>query len=95
MEKTLFASRLKDLRGNVPQATFAAQIGAKQTTYSSWERGKKEPPLKVLAEISRQFGVTTDWLLGLPERGRSADGAADALKVAALKGAIQAILDKF
>ncbi len=94
MGKTLLSSRLKDLRGNTPQATFAAQIGAKQTTYSSWERGKKEPPLGVLVEISRQFGVTTDWLLGLPDKVKSS-GDTDALKVAALKGAIQAILDKF
>lgn len=47
------------------QGNFAREVEAKQTTYSSWERGIKEPGLDMLIQISRQFGVSTDWLLGL------------------------------
>lgn len=66
MKKT-FSSRLRTLRGEASQAEFAAKIGTKQTTYSSWERGIKEPSLEVTAEISRLFGVSVDWLLGLTD----------------------------
>ena len=87
--------RLKELRGDESQTKFAAKLGLPQQTYYRYESGKSEPPLSLLKDVSLKFGVSANWLLGLPERGKSGDGAADALKVAALKGAIQAILDKF
>lgn len=65
--ETRLGERLKQIRGSVSQVDFSAQIGLKQTTYSGYETGKKEPPLGVLAGIARKFGVTTDWLLGLSD----------------------------
>ena len=86
--------RLKELRGEESQAKFAARLGLPQQTYYRYESGKSEPPLSLLRNISLKFGVSADWLLGLPEKSQTS-GETDALKVAALKGAIQAILDKF
>lgn len=65
--KNTFSNRLKKLRGKLSQSDFAAKIGTKQTTYSSWERGNKEPSLEVVSQISTLFGVTTDYLLGLTD----------------------------
>ena len=75
----IFVSRLRELRGATSQAEFAEKIGTKQTTYSSWERGLKEPGIQILVSISRQFGVSTDWLLGLTDDrgGVSPSDAAD------------------
>ena len=65
--KNNFSTRLRILREDYTQAEFACKIGAKQTTYSSWERGIKEPSLDMVLQISRQMGVTTDYLLGLSD----------------------------
>jgi transcriptional regulator with XRE-family HTH domain len=47
------------------QSDFAAKIGIKQTSYSSWERGIKDPSAQTVALIASTFGVSSDWLLGL------------------------------
>lgn len=62
-----FVERLKELRGSLSQSEFANKIGTKQTTYSSWERGIKEPGISSIISISNTFGVSTDWLLGLSD----------------------------
>lgn len=79
MKKSL-SSRLRTLRGEQSQSEFAAKLATKQTTYSSWERGIKEPSLEIVSEISLQFGVSADYLLGLtddptPASQRHAAGA--------------------
>ena len=51
------------------QSDFANKIGVKQTSYSSWERGVKDPAASTIATIASTFGVSSDWLLGLSEAG--------------------------
>ena len=65
--ETHLAEGLKQIRGSTSQAKFALQIGVKQTTYSSWETGRKEPSLSTLAGIAKHFNVSVDWLLGLDD----------------------------
>ena len=65
--ETRLPEALKQIRGSLSQAKFAAQFGVKQTTYCNWEKGYKEPSLGTLAGIAKHFGVTTDWLLGLTD----------------------------
>ena len=74
MASTL-ALRLRELRGNASQSDFANKIGVKQTSYSSWERGVKDPAAQTVAQISSTFGVSADWLLGLTD---SREGRCDA-----------------
>ena len=62
-----FVTRLKELRGSMSQDEFASIIGAKQTSYSSWERGIKEPSISNLLKIASTLGVSSDWLLGLSD----------------------------
>ena len=70
--KASLASRLRELRGVQSQTEFSAKIGVKQTSYSSWERGVKDPAAQTLAKIASTFGVSADWLLGLSdERGQA------------------------
>ena len=70
--KNILADRLRELRGSMSQSDFALKIGVKQTSYSSWERGVKDPAAQTLAQIASTFGVSADWLLGLSdERERS------------------------
>ena len=65
--ETRLPERLKMLRGEVSQQKLSAVLGVKQTTFSTWETGRNEPPLPALVAIARHFSVTTDWLLGLDD----------------------------
>lgn len=68
---SVLGERLKELRGSLSQAGFASRIGIKQTSYSAWERGVKEPGASVVAKIASAFGVSTDWLLGMSDDRRA------------------------
>ncbi len=60
-----FCANLRRLRGSRSQAEFARMLGTKQTTYSGWEVGNREPDLSMLCHISEVTGKTTDQLLGI------------------------------
>ena len=85
--KNTLANRLRELRGVQSQTEFAAKIGVNQTSYSSWERGSKDPAAQTLAKIASTFGVTTDWLLGLSNI-RSAAGMSEPLSAQTAKSVL-------
>lgn len=90
--KNILPDRLRALRGAQSQTDFALKIGVKQTSYSSWERGIKDPAAQTIAQIASTFGVSADWLLGLsdaPPSPSPPDRAAE------LKREIEAILKKY
>lgn len=66
MEKN-FTARLRELRGFVNQTNFARKFGVKQTTYSCWEMGTREPSIKMLTKIISDSNISADWLLGLSD----------------------------
>lgn len=65
--REIFSSRLRELRGCENQKNFAKTIGLKQTTYSNYESGTREPGLQIVGEVATHFGVSADWLLGLTD----------------------------
>lgn len=69
---SIFSDRLRELRGNESQASFAAEIGLNRVQYAKYESSKNAPSIDVLATICRTHACSADWLLGLPERGKSA-----------------------
>lgn len=50
---------------NLSQARLAKKAGVKRATIAAYESGIRLPSLDSLVELSRAFGVTTDYLLGL------------------------------
>ena len=62
-----FALRLRELRGGLSQKEMAEKLGIPQQTYAGWELGNRQPKLEMLEEISLQFAVSADWLLGLTD----------------------------
>jgi transcriptional regulator with XRE-family HTH domain len=64
MNKT-FSHKLRELRGTMSQTEFCTKIGCKQTSYSGWETGDREPSASAVALICNGCGVTADWLLGI------------------------------
>ena len=64
--KTLFASRLKELRkeNNVSQTELAKAIGYSQAIISQWENEIFEPTASAIVAVANFFNVCADYLLG-------------------------------
>lgn len=71
----MLANKLKECRRikGVSQATAADFFDVAMTTYASWEQGRSEPPLLMLAKIAEYFDTSTDYLLGISKTDNSAD----------------------
>lgn len=91
---TILGSRLRELRGAMSQCDFANKIGVKQTSYSSWERGIKDPAAQTVALIASTFGVSSDWLLGLSDNREGASNSSVAPNLARLKDAATIVLTR-
>ena len=52
-------------RNNFTNKSLAEKIGVSEKTVSNWRCGKTEIPVSKLLAMSRLFGVTTDYLLGV------------------------------
>ena len=76
------------------QCDFANKIGVKQTSYSSWERGIKDPAAQTVALIASTFGVSSDWLLGLSDNREGASNSSVAPNLARLKDAATIVLTR-
>lgn len=65
-----FGIRLKDLRKkhNLTQQQVADRVWVSKSMVSSYELGTRSPSYEVLIKLSRLFGVTTDYLLGVDNK---------------------------
>lgn len=70
------AKILKELRlkANMSQKQAYEHIGVAQSTFSSWETGKAEPPNEVLLRLCKLYGVT-DILAAFGFDGYNKDGS--------------------
>lgn len=64
-------SRLEHLRNlkNWSVAEAARQLGLVYTTYRGYEKDEREPGHDFLIKAASVYGVTTDYLLGLSDKG--------------------------
>ena len=49
------------------QVQLAGRVGAAKQTISNWENDNIQPSIEMLVRLSKIFGVTTDYLLGLED----------------------------
>ncbi len=63
------ADRVKELREKhgLSQAQLAKRISVTRNTVNSWEMSLSTPSAICLAELSKVFGVSTDYLLSLDD----------------------------
>lgn len=47
------------------QTELANKLFISQDTVSLWERGKSNPDIEMLIELTKNFNVSSDYLLGL------------------------------
>jgi len=66
---TIFSARLKELRRKhqMSMLELGLRIGTAKSTVAGYESGAREPALATVAEISRIFNVTSDYLLGVTD----------------------------
>ena len=64
-----YAAVLKELREDCDytQAEIAAVLGTTQQVYSRYEQGINEMPLRHLYTLCHYYGVSADYILGLPK----------------------------
>jgi len=65
----ILGQRLKELRleKGLTQKEIAEKLGLNSVTYLHYEKGQREPPLSLLADMAAFFEVSVDYLLGLKE----------------------------
>lgn len=66
----MIGQTIRDLRKEkrVSQTELAKIVGVSQTTVTAWETGKAEPSSSAVSNLADYFSVTTDYLLGRPEK---------------------------
>ena len=66
----MIGQRIRDLRKQkrMSQTELAKSAGVSQTTVTAWETGKAEPSSSTVARLADIFNVTTDYLLGRPNK---------------------------
>ena len=70
--KELFGKRLKKLReeNNETQKDIAEEFKVDKSMICLWEKGKNYPKVEKLIEIAEYYKVSTDYLLGLENKGK-------------------------
>ncbi|WP_042455532.1 helix-turn-helix domain-containing protein [Neobacillus dielmonensis] len=65
----MFGERLKKLRleHGLTMEEAGRRLGIKKSTYASYESEYRQPPLEKLKGISKLFGVSVDYILGLTD----------------------------
>ena len=76
MDEMAYVRILRDLREDADktQTQIAEVLGTSQTMYARYERGANELPIHHLITLSKYYGVSTDYLLGV-EKGEFIDVA--------------------
>ena len=61
--------KLRELRedSDYTQKQIAEKLNEHLTTYQRWERGETEIPTHILKALCEFYGVSADYILGLPE----------------------------
>ena len=76
----MIADKIKILREKrgLTQADLAKRLGITRSGVNAWEMGITIPSTQYVVELSAFFGVSTDFLLGLPQTSTvSVDGLTD------------------
>jgi transcriptional regulator with XRE-family HTH domain len=68
MTEQAYVHIIRDLREDAhkTQTQIADVLGTSQTMYARYERGANEMPIHHLMSLSKYYGVSSDYILGLP-----------------------------
>lgn len=62
----VFPQRLKEIRikRGLTQTELGEKVGVKQSTFTNWEKGKREPNFEIVIKLADLLEVSVDWLFG-------------------------------
>ena len=62
--------RIRDLREDhdLTQKQLAEVLNCSQQAYSNYELGQRDVPTEILIQLSRFYGVSVDYILGLQNK---------------------------
>lgn len=65
----IIGKRIRELRveRKMSQVQLGEHLSVSQDTISLWEKSKSLPPVEMIIELSKLFGIHSDFLLGLSE----------------------------
>lgn len=68
----MYFRRIRDLREDADktQTEIAEYLHMQRTVYRQYESGEREIPVWAVIKLAQLYDVTTDYLLGLPEKRR-------------------------
>lgn len=66
----MYFKRLKDLRedNDIKQETIANYLKITRQQYGLYETGKRTIPIDLLIELSKYYGTTIDYIVGLTNK---------------------------
>ena len=80
------SDRLVEIRekNGYTRKRLAEELGRPYATITKYETGERDPGHTYIVDVAEKFGVTTDYILGVPEKKRAAAWSCseDALKIA-------------
>lgn len=61
--------RIRDLREDrdMTQKEIAAKLNCSQQVYSNYELGQRDIPTDILIKLSKLYGVSVDYILGISD----------------------------
>ena len=64
--------RIRDLREDrdMTQKEIAAKLNCSQQVYSNYELGQRDIPTDILIKLSKLYGVSVDYILGISDYPR-------------------------
>ena len=64
-----YTQKIKELRidNDLTQASIADLLNITKQQYSLYETGKRKLPIDILKKLSEYYGVSSDYILGLPD----------------------------
>lgn len=68
----MLGARIQELRTAIgcSQVDLSKKLSVAKQTVSNWENDNIQPSIEMLVRLSKLFGVTTDYLLGLEQTPR-------------------------
>ena len=64
-----FLEKVLEVKKDLSETAFARALGMNQKTVNLYMNGERKPSLEFVKNICSNFGVSSDWLLGLPTAG--------------------------
>mgnify|MGYP004678848699 CR=1 FL=1 len=92
----MISEKLKELRKNqnLTQSDIAKKLGITRSSVNAWELGISIPSTRYIVELSELFGVSADYLLGIPETSTvNVDGLSEK-EVGVIKEIIECLKNK-